>query len=65
MRKDTKESLSNSILDALGIVIIFTAGYFGSTIPTWYSPLVSVFSMIVGYVLVKAVITFPEETEAE
>ena len=58
-----KEEFVNCILDALGIVIIFVAGCWIAVNHMWYNPLISTISIIVGYVLVKGTVTFPEEKE--
>lgn len=60
-----KEEFVNCILDALGIVIIFLGGYSTAINHMWYIPLIGAISFIVGYVLVKGVVTFPEEKEID
>lgn len=57
-----KEEFANSVLDAFGIVFIVMAGFY-VVLDYWFAPLLGVSLIIIGYILVKSIITFPEEKE--
>ncbi len=64
LKMNKKEEFVNCVIDALGIVIIFVAGYFSASINyMWYNPLIGVISIIIGYVLIKGIVTFPEDRD--
>lgn len=62
--KNWKEEFANTFMDAFGIVFIVTAGLF-VVLDFWFAPLLGAILIIIGYILVKSVIVFTEDTEKE
>jgi len=52
-------NLTNTLLDACGIIFIFLAGYIPNQY--WFSPLVIVLSIMTGYIMISGKITWTEE----
>ena len=67
MNGKQKATIMDNIFDAVGVVVLFLAGYsvsyFGEY--AWYTPIVSTMSIIAVYVLIKATVEYTEDKEAE
>ena len=63
MKNEEKESILNTLLDALGVVSIFLGGYIATISHIWYNPFISIFCVIVGYFPIKGKIEYIEEKE--